>query len=394
MTVIKFQSVSKRYRLGYKVINLRDAIPKIFKSREDKWFWALKDVSFEIKKGEALGIIGPNGAGKTTILKILSKITEPTEGNAVVNGRVASLIELGAGFHPDLTGRENIYLNGAIMGMSRKEIDSKFKDIVKFSGLEEFIDTPVKRYSSGMYVRLGFAVAIHTEPDILLIDEVLAVGDMSFQFKCIKKITEFRNTGGTIIFVSHDLHNIRTVCSKALLLAKGKIQAIGNPVDVTIKYKNIAKDIQMGDRSKKSERTGNFKVEISKTEMIGSSHKKKQTFKSGETLILKIYYVSHIEAKSPVFGVGITRDDGLVCWGTTSKLAGYSIPSIKGEGSIEIVFPNLNLAPGRYRISAAIWQSDGLIPYDYQLEAASLTIKSKKSDYGVVMLDHEWRLKK
>lgn len=394
MAAIKFQGVSKRYRLGYKPINLRDAIPKFFKHREDRWLWALKNVSFEVKKGEALGIIGPNGAGKTTILKVLSKITEPTEGKAEVNGRVASLIELGAGFHPDLTGRENIYLNGAIMGMSRKEIDSKFGDIVKFSGLEEFIDTPVKRYSSGMYVRLGFAVAIHTEPDILLIDEVLAVGDMSFQFKCIQKITEFRNTGGTIIFVSHDLHNIRTVCSRALLLTKGEIQAMGNPVDVTIKYKNIAKDIQIEDRSKKAERTGSFKVEISKTEMMDFSRKKKQTFESGESLILKIHYVSHIEAKNPVFGIGITRDDGLVCWGTTSKLAGYAVSSIKGEGSIEIEFPNLNLAAGSYRLSAAIWQSDGLIPYDYHLEAARFMIKSKKSDYGVVMLDHKWRLKK
>jgi lipopolysaccharide transport system ATP-binding protein len=203
---------------------------------EEETLWAIRNVSFEVKRGEVLGIIGRNGAGKSTLLKVLSRITEPTEGRAMMNGRVASLLEVGTGFHPELTGRENIYLNGAILGMKRAEIDRRFDEIVDFSGVEKFIDTPVKRYSSGMYVRLAFAVAAHLEPEILLVDEVLAVGDAAFQKKCLAKIGGVAQQGRTILFVSHNMAAVKTLCSRAILLHKGYLKKAGDPVHVTNSY--------------------------------------------------------------------------------------------------------------------------------------------------------------
>ncbi len=244
--MIDFNSVSKRYKLGFKKDALRDAIPNFFKSpfkkqhkhlEHPEYLWALKDVNFQIKKGEFLGIIGPNGAGKSTILKVISKITRPTQGSVSMNGRVGALIEIGAGFHPDLTGRENIYLNGSILGLRKREIDEKFDNIVKFSELEQFIDTPVKRYSSGMYVRLGFSVAAHLDPDILLIDEVLAVGDMSFQEKCLNRIRQLKKNNTTVVFISHNLDSVQKVCTRAIYLNKGQIISEGETERTIEDYK-------------------------------------------------------------------------------------------------------------------------------------------------------------
>ncbi|MCM8803499.1 MAG: ABC transporter ATP-binding protein, partial [Candidatus Omnitrophica bacterium] len=231
-TAIKVENLSKKYKIGerlpYKTI--REEIIKFFKKerkKNDQYIWALKNISFEINKGEVVGIIGPNGAGKTTLLKILSKITEPTDGYAEIYGKVGSLLEVGIGFHPELTGRENIYLNGAILGMRKTEIDKKFDEIVSFAEIEKFLDTPVKYYSSGMYVRLAFSVAAHLEPDILLVDEVLAVGDISFQKKSLGKMEGLTKEGRTILFVSHNMGAIRSLCEKVIWLEKGNIKKIG-----------------------------------------------------------------------------------------------------------------------------------------------------------------------
>jgi lipopolysaccharide transport system ATP-binding protein len=255
-SVIKVENLSKRYRLG--VIN-RDMLYKDLQSRWAKFrgkedpnapiglkhdkrlergdeFWALRNVDLEVKEGEILGIIGRNGAGKSTLLKILSQITAPTEGRIKVKGRIASLLEVGTGFHPELTGRENVYLNGAILGMTRKEVRSKFDEIVAFADLNEFIDTPVKRYSSGMYVRLAFAVAAHLDPEILIVDEVLAVGDMQFQRKCLGKMQDVKNSGKTVLFVSHNMTTINSLCEKCILLGEGKIEAIGHTENITKRY--------------------------------------------------------------------------------------------------------------------------------------------------------------
>lgn len=247
--IIKCNQLGKKYKLGKreKYFTIRDTLIEMIKwpykiitqkeYRKKKEFWALKDVSFEVNKGEAIGIIGRNGAGKTTILKILSKITEPTEGRAEIRGRVASLLEVGTGFHDELTGRENIYLNGAVLGMKKKEIDSKFEEIVDFSGVKNFLDTPIKRYSSGMKVRLAFSVAAHLEPEILLIDEVLAVGDDEFQKKCLGKMDEVtRKQGRTILFVSHNMSAIQNLCSRCILLDQGKLIEDSKPSEVIEKY--------------------------------------------------------------------------------------------------------------------------------------------------------------
>lgn len=241
------RGLSKKYRLGSLLLAhslLRERLAAIlrgpFKSEprpaESEEFWALKDVSFEIKVGEIVGLIGRNGAGKSTLLRILSEITEPTEGEAVLHGKVASLLEVGIGFHPELTGRENVYLNGAILGMTRRETRSKFDEIVQFAEVEKFLDTPVKRYSSGMYVRLAFAVAAHLDPDILIIDEVLAVGDLAFQQKCVRKIRNIREQGRTVIIVSHAMSTVTSLCERAIWLDQGKVKRVGPAVEVVTAY--------------------------------------------------------------------------------------------------------------------------------------------------------------
>jgi lipopolysaccharide transport system ATP-binding protein len=249
--VLTMEHVSKKFRRGELYDSLRDLIPatvgKLGRRRpkgalRDKEFWALDDVSFEVRRGEAFGIIGSNGAGKSTILKLLSGIMRPTRGTVAVRGRLSALIEVGAGFHPDLTGRENIYLNGTILGMSKEEIRRKFDDIVDFGGLREFIDTPVKRYSSGMHARLGFSVAAHVEPDLLIVDEVLSVGDYLFQQKCIDRMTSILKSGTTVLFVSHNLHAVTELCQRSLLLEKGKLLACGPTDEVIRKYIGRAQD--------------------------------------------------------------------------------------------------------------------------------------------------------
>lgn len=245
MTILEVKNLGKKYPIRHerqRYFSLRDTLvetlKKPFKREKNtkEEFWALKDINFSVKEGEVLGIIGRNGAGKTTLLKILSRITFPTEGEVVINGRVCSLLEVGTGFHPELTGRENIYLNGAILGMKRKEIDKKFDQIVEFSGVEKFLDTPVKRYSSGMQVRLAFSVAAHLEPEILLIDEVLAVGDAEFQKKCLGKMGEVVKQGRTILFVSHNMGMITSLCSTAILIESGKIVTQGTTTDTVLRY--------------------------------------------------------------------------------------------------------------------------------------------------------------
>lgn len=236
-TVITFKNVTKRFsKLSHKTF--KEFIPALFKGEKTKdSFIALNDISFEIKKGETIGIIGPNGAGKSTILKLIAGVMSPTQGKLTVNGRVSPLIELGAGFHPELTGHENIFLNGSILGLSQKEITNNFNNIVKFAELEEFIDQPVKHYSSGMYMRLAFAIAIHTHPEILIVDEILAVGDASFQSKCFKKMEDFKKSHKiTIVFVSHDISQIKKFCSKTIYIDHSKLIDIGNTKEITKLY--------------------------------------------------------------------------------------------------------------------------------------------------------------
>src|SRR3989338_7304140 len=299
MHPIEFSHVWKRYRIGSKHDSLRDAIPAMFKrftgrnghELKEGEFWALKDVSFDVKKGETLGIIGPNGAGKSTILKLLSRISKQTQGDIVTRGRLAALIEVGAGFHQDLTGRENIYLNGTIMGMRHKEIDRLFDSIVAFSELEKFLDMPVKRYSSGMTVRLGFAVAAHVDPELLLVDEVLAVGDLSFQQKCYQRILDLKERGTTIVFISHNLEAVQRLCSRVLLLHEGQIIRESGPVETISYYRqDVLKKRQFVMKKGKGQVAvhASNDTELTTVQLLNADGQPRELFETGETMRVQV----------------------------------------------------------------------------------------------------------
>jgi ABC-type polysaccharide/polyol phosphate transport system ATPase subunit len=400
-TVISFKNVSKKYRIGQSRYNsLREDISnsfgKIFnfnKCSEDKNFiWALKDVNFEVKKGESLGIIGPNGAGKTTILKLLSHITLPTEGSVTAKGRVSALIELGAGLHPELSGRENIYLYGSIMGMEKKVIEKKFDEIVDFSGLRQFIDTPVKRYSSGMYVRLGFAVAISSEPDILLVDEVLAVGDISFQKKCLDRINSLKRGGKTIIFISHNMTAIQGLCERAIFLNRGKIVLDAEPKDAIGAYLELSslEQSEVGKDFKESAfRRGTLSAEITQIRILNRNNEESNTMKTGEKVTIQIKARFNEQTERPIFGFILYNSEGLYIYGTNTKWLNFEFPGVLvRDRQITVNFTqDLFLAPGLYYITPAIADYSGTVVYDSQEKAVSFKVVSDKMFEGLISLN-------
>jgi lipopolysaccharide transport system ATP-binding protein len=353
---IKVVNLSKKYKIGERVPykTLREEIIKFFKrdrKKENEYIWALKDVSLEIKKGEIVGIIGPNGAGKTTLLKILSRITEPTDGYAEVYGRVGSLLEVGVGFHPELTGRENIYLNGAMLGMSKKEIDKKFDQIVSFAEIEKFIDTPVKHYSSGMYVRLAFSVAAHLEPEILLVDEVLAVGDISFQQKCLGKMDQVTKEGRTVLFVSHNMGAIRSLCKRVIWLENGKIKKEGDANSVTIEYEEIFLKYGGGlspEKVRKNEEIKNKEFYFKKVGIFDEKGNQKIAFKYNEKIVLNIELEGKIEEKFHIVFRIYDKFGTMIFAGASAELFNkYFAPDVR---KIKIEIGPTNLTKGTYRI--------------------------------------------
>ncbi len=406
--MIEFEKVSKAYRLGATHRSLRETIPtlvqRVLALRKDTTdnasiLWALRDVSFSVKRGEALGIIGPNGAGKTTSLKLISKITKATGGCVRVHGRVSALIELGAGFHPDLTGRENIYLNGAILGMTHREIEQRFNDIVAFSELERFLDTPVKRYSSGMYCRLGFAVAAHVKPDILLTDEVLAVGDAAFQAKCYRRIAELKDAGTTIVFVTHALTVLRRVCDRALLLYRGKIVAEGEPAEVIATYQdnpqfasNLAE--QIPDQVKtfpESTPKPSGPIIISGVTFLCDKAQQVTTSRTGESVTLQISYLADQPVYQPSVTIKFHGSDGLQYGGYNSSWDGASPTVVEGSGSVEVTFDPLCLLPGIYYITVIIADRDGLEIYDWHDRRHKLQVMSGTTTaHPLVYMPHTW----
>jgi lipopolysaccharide transport system ATP-binding protein len=324
-------------------------------------FWALKDISFEVRKGEVLGIIGRNGAGKSTILKILSRITEPTEGFVDLYGRVGSLLEVGTGFHPELTGRENVYLNGAILGMNVKEIERKMSDIIDFAEIAQFMDTPVKHYSSGMYVRLAFSVAAHLEPDILLVDEVLAVGDIAFQQKCLNHMRNLTRSGMTIILVSHNMAAIQSSCGRALLIDKGELIADGQPVDIINKYQNVL-------QTKSRENSYNFdipghdkyrSVSILDFDIIGEDGRSQRELKFGESIKIRIDLMANDRINLPMINFGILRGDGVPVCNFNNWYDNFRIDYIEGKCTLEGWLPPLRLVPAFYEIHVLVWHWGG-----------------------------------
>jgi len=394
---IRFENVSKRYKLGVRGGgSLREAASDLFRrmlgrrenpADDSKYIWALKDVSFEVEEGEALGIIGPNGAGKTTILKLLSGITKPTRGRIWLKGRVSSLIELGAGFHQDLTGRENIYLNGTILGLKKKEIDEKFRSIVEFSELEKFIDTPIKRYSSGMYVRLGFAVAVHVDPEILLVDEVLAVGDMAFQRKCLDRMREMlKKESTTVVFVSHNLSAVQGLCDRVIWLDKGSIVEEGEPKRVISKYiERMSVSSTNPEENFRDDRIrwGSGGVRITKVRLLDGEGNEKDTFKMGEKMIIEVSYHAEKQIPKPTLGFGIDAD-GMRISTIHTQMSDSSPEFIVGEGSYRCIIPNLLLLPGSYTITAAIYDDQNIVAYDRWGNAVSFTVAQRDTDLTAV----------
>ena len=339
-------------------------------------FWALQDISFEVKRGESLGIIGPNGAGKSTILKIFSRIMRPTSGAMIVNGRLSALIEVSAGFHQDLTGRENIYLNGTILGMTRREIDSKLDQIIEFSGIEEFIDTPVKRYSSGMYARLGFSVAAHGDPDVLIVDEVLSVGDLVFQQRCMDRMREVLTAGTTVLFVSHNLKAVTELCSRSILLKNGKAAAIGPTDSVVREYLNSSRE-QYHVTKEKS-------VYISQVTVRGKDGER-STFESGETAFLDVEVTAREPLEKLAVVIWLTDETEYLLFDTSTERLGHAPFSLKAEESYRCTFElTLNIAHGTFNVCVAVYRYDIQKTYDSQLPAQTLFIGSTIAVKGAV----------
>jgi len=397
-SVIRFENVSKKFNLHHeRARSFQELALSLFRrdngSREE--FWALRDVGFAVEQGETVGLIGPNGAGKSTALKLISRIIEPTSGRIEVNGRVGALLELGAGFHPDLSGRENVYLNGSILGLSRAQIRSRMDDIVAFAELERFIDVPVKHYSSGMYVRLGFSVAVHTDPEILLVDEVLAVGDASFQRKCLERIDEMRSEGVTILFVSHSSEKVRAICSRALWLDDGQLVADGSAEAVVARYLTHTWDSEEGKlkprRGQDSRRWGSGEVQIVGVRLLDGDGREKQQFRVGESLTVEISYRAEKRVERPVFGLAVHKSDGTHITGPNTQFAGYEIPQVEGEGIIRYAVRSLPLLEGSYSVSVAAhnWQDTKTFDYHDQLYPFRV-LSSEGEQYGIVTLKGEW----
>lgn len=449
LKVIKFSKVSKRFILHHeRPRSFQDMIVSLFGLRTlsrrgvamprpaNEEFWALRDVNFSIYAGEAVGIIGENGSGKSTSLKLISRILEPTTGSVSVRGKVSALLELGTGFHPELTGRENVYLNGSLLGLSRKEMASRYDAIVDFSEIGEFIDTPIKHYSSGMVMRLGFAVAINVDPDILLTDEVLAVGDEAFQRKCLDHISLLRRRGVTIVFVSHALDAVRTLCSRAIWLDHGRMITdgpAGEVVDRYLAYENekhaerlkaaqesrpanmpvapsrqMATDLDISDEDEDdlhafAEDTATavesapvierFDVKITDVTFLGAHGAPSQTFQTYDPLTIRLHFNARDRVEDPVFGVALYTEGGTHINGPNTRFAGVQIPSIEGTGYVDYHIEQLPLLAGRYFVTVAVTGREMTDMLDHQHQAYSFIVQPTPKlpeRSGLILIPSRW----
>ncbi|MBN1521975.1 MAG: ABC transporter ATP-binding protein [Candidatus Aureabacteria bacterium] len=357
MERIHVHNLGKQYTRRHAVQkSLKATVLSLFRNTVQKEkFWALKDVNFSAKEGETLGIIGPNGAGKSTLLSLIAQTTQPTEGEVQIGGRLSSLLELGAGFHPDLTGRENIYLNGSILGLSKKDINRKFDAIVDFSGIVPFIDSPVKFYSSGMYVRLGFAIAVEVDPDILLMDEIISVGDEEFRKKSLAKVESFKARGKTMLIVSHDLETIKRISDRILYLDSGKVMNLGDPSLVVDEYKNFG-IYQKGQITVKD--YGTREVIFENIFLKDNKGNVREEFFPGRPLIIEMHYFAQSVIKDPVFGFSLSDSQGKIVLGTNTQLREQLVGTISGRGCVNVKIESLNLQRGVYHLSVACHSPD------------------------------------
>jgi lipopolysaccharide transport system ATP-binding protein len=405
-TVISFDHVTKLFSIERgRPRSFKEAFVAAFhgERRRSETLVALDDVSFVLEQGGTLGLVGPNGTGKSTVLKLMARILEPTSGTVAVRGRVAALLELGAGFHPDLSGRENIMLNGSMMGFGRREMRSRLDRIVEFSELERFIDMPVKHYSSGMYMRLGFATAIHMDAETLLVDEVLAVGDQAFQNKCRDRIAELRKSGVSIVFVSHDSTQVRELCREALWLEGGTVRAYG-PTDTVLEayHSSVMEreearfasehDKEVDHGPSEGDRWGSREVEIVAVDLLDAQGKPVYVVNPGSDVTIRVRYNARQVVESPVFGLAIHRNDGLHVNGPNTLDAGLDIERVYGPGAIYYRIPSLPLLSGTYEVSASCYDRSCTHPYDHHHRAYPFRVRagSVREQLGMVWIQAEW----
>jgi ABC-2 type transport system ATP-binding protein len=382
--------VSKRYRLYHeRNQSLKATVLRGRRARYDE-FWALTDVSFDIGEGKTFGLIGQNGSGKSTLLKCMARILRPEHGRITVHGRLSALLELGAGFHPELSGRENVYLNGAILGLSKRDIDARFHDIVAFSGLEQFIDSPVKSYSSGMYVRLGFAVAINVEPDVLLVDEVLAVGDAEFQQRCAEKFDDLRRAGQTIVIVTHAMDSIRNLCDEVALLEHGRLRAIGESTTVINDYEDSVHENRRGDGT--GWRWGSGEAEIERVEFLDRHGNPVTHIRTGDPLTFRIHINAPEPLERPVLGIGVHTLDGVQVTGPNLREAGQVPEVLVGRGFVDYRVQRIALLPGTYDFSALLYNYTITHPYDARIRAFRFDVDhgEPREELGVMTLGGTW----
>jgi lipopolysaccharide transport system ATP-binding protein len=408
LLAVQVEGIGKRYQLGQLQAGyslLTEAISGRFRrlgksepKRAD--FWALRDIDFEVRQGERFGIIGHNGAGKSTLLKLLARVTPPTEGSIRMRGRVGALLEVGTGFSPELTGRENVFLNGAILGMRRAEIASKFDEIIEFADVERFVDTPVKRYSSGMYLRLAFAVAAHLEPEVLIVDEVLSVGDLAFQQKCIGRMQEVTGEGRTVLFVSHNLSAVSKLCSRSMLLAKGRKVTEGPTEEVINTYVETVTSAAAGELAQRSDRSGSGRLRLTRLEFDAGAESQGAAV-TGKELVLKLAYEGREGARlrDAIFGLSFYTTRGTLLLQCQSKLAGADFGELPREGEVRVRIPRLPLTAGRYRLNTYVEVSGETA--DWVQDAAEIRVtegdfyssgRAPSEGYETVLVDQEWSL--
>lgn len=444
MNAIEVTNVTKvyrRYARRRQFATLKSALLKgslIQDLQPEEKFPALQDVTFNVPAGRTYGIIGRNGSGKSTALKLVAGITKPTTGTVNVVGRISALIELGAGFHPEISGRENVFINGIMLGLTKREVTRRFDEIVEFAELQDFIDAPVKTYSSGMYMRLGFAVAIHVDPDVLLVDEVLAVGDEGFTHKCLDKFGEFKRRGKTILLVTHSLGLVERFCDEALWLDTGKVRGVGDPKRVVDAYltdverteeSDLAKaeiksgqraegkgqnanahdrsadldvrsaDLQVGqgqagqaapthDMSREG-RWGSREIEITQVTLKAEDGQPSHIFQSGERISVHLQVRAHAPATDFVFGIGLLNAEGVICYGTNTDLEDFQPQEIHGDGEVTFTIDSLDLVEGTYKLDVAVHKRDGY-PYDYHRLLYTFRVKSRSKEVGIYRPRHSW----
>jgi len=409
-TAIEFSQVSKVFRLQRdRPRSFQEMFVRALRRNHNhsaQEFWALRDVSFHIEAGDHVGLIGRNGAGKSTTLKLISRIIQPTRGKITVNGRVTALLELGAGFHPDLSGRDNISLNGAVMGLTRREIARKIDEIIEFAEIEDFIDVPVKDYSSGMYLRLAFSAAAHLDPEILLLDEVFAVGDQGFQQKSQERIQGLRKRGITILFVSHSMEAVLQTCKRAIWLERGQVRAFGDVSAVSAAYyedtlikmaeKQAAKAHAAAEQALEDQqkRLGSGEARIERVEFIDADGRATRFTHTNARLTARLHYFASERVEKPLIGIAFYRADQRIrIAGPNNTMQPYKIPYIEGRGFVDYVIDRLPFLPGDYLIDAAIYDWDDTHRYDYWNECARFTVLpgGTRERYGLIALEGEWR---